>query len=102
MGLIYEGVIDLPRETTSLCDPLLACVGLSDVNEKRLLNVGITLCVRKGDRVIMTYVGLLENGTQFDRGQSEFVLGEKKVSFKRDCASRLRAIGLTGYFSQDC
>jgi hypothetical protein len=36
----------------------------------------------------MTYVGLLENGTQFDRGQSEFVLGEKKVSFKRDCDMR--------------
>jgi hypothetical protein len=36
----------------------------------------------------MTYVGLLENGTQFDRGQSEFVLGEKKVSFKRDCDTR--------------
>ncbi len=32
----------------------------------------------------MTYVGLLENGTQFDRGQSEFVLGEKKVSFERE------------------
>jgi hypothetical protein len=30
--------------------------------------------------VIMTYVGLLENGSTFDRGQSEFVLGEKKVS----------------------
>jgi hypothetical protein len=36
----------------------------------------------------MTYVGLLENGTQFDRGQSEFVLGEKKVSFQRDCGMR--------------
>jgi hypothetical protein len=60
---------------------LLAGVRLSDVCEKRLLNVVIVLCARKGDRVIMTYVGLLENGTQFDRGQSEFVLGEKKVSF---------------------
>jgi hypothetical protein len=58
------------------------------VYEKRLLNVVIALCARKGDRVIMTYVGLLENGTQFDRGQSEFVLGEKKVSFIRDCGMR--------------
>jgi hypothetical protein len=40
----------------------------------------IILFHRNGDRVIMTYVGLLENGTQFDRGQSEFVLGEKKVN----------------------
>ena len=68
--------------------PLLAGVRLSDVYEKRLLNVVIALYARKGDRVIMTYVGLLENGTQFDRGQSEFVLGEKKVSFIRDCGMR--------------
>jgi len=34
---------------------------------------------RKGDKVIMEYIGLLANGTEFDRGQSEFTIGENKV-----------------------
>jgi len=34
---------------------------------------------RKGDKIIMGYIGLLENGTRFDAGQSEFTLGEGKV-----------------------
>ena len=34
---------------------------------------------RKGDKVIMEYIGLLSNGTQFDSGQSEFVIGENNV-----------------------
>ena len=29
--------------------------------------------------MIMEYIGLLENGTKFDVGTSEFVIGEKKV-----------------------
>ena len=35
---------------------------------------------RKGDKIIMGYIGLLADGTRFDVGQSEFKLGEGKVN----------------------
>jgi len=34
---------------------------------------------RRGDKVIMEYIGLLGDGTKFDTGKSEFVIGEEKV-----------------------
>merc|ERR1712142_978064 len=34
---------------------------------------------KKGDRILMDYTGLLGDGSQFDRGSADFVLGEEKV-----------------------
>lgn len=43
------------------------------------LNCPVASRARKGDKVIMEYVGFLADQTQFDSGKSEFVLGESKV-----------------------
>jgi len=43
------------------------------------LNCPDSYRARKGDKVIMEYIGLLADGTEFDRGQSEFTIGENKV-----------------------
>merc|ERR1712059_94246 len=34
---------------------------------------------KPGDRVLISYRGLLSTGDQFDRGEADFVLGENKV-----------------------
>jgi len=34
---------------------------------------------KKGDKILMDYTGLLSDGSQFDSGSADFVLGEEKV-----------------------
>jgi len=43
------------------------------------LNCPKEYTAKKGDKVIMEYVGFLADKTKFDQGKSEFVLGENKV-----------------------
>ena len=34
---------------------------------------------RKGDRILLDYTGLLADGSTFDRGSADFVIGDKTV-----------------------
>ena len=45
------------------------------------LNCPVSHRARRGDKVIMEYVGFLADQTQFDSGKSEFVLGKNFFIF---------------------
>ena len=74
--------------SASLLSVLLAGVGCQDSGAAAAaggfqkeadppLNCSDPYRARKGDKVIMEYVGFLADQTQFDSGKSEFVLGKK-------------------------
>ena len=43
------------------------------------LNCGRAARARRGDRILMDYTGLLGDGSTFDRGSADFVIGEHTV-----------------------
>ena len=43
------------------------------------LNCGRAARARRGDRILLDYTGLLGDGSTFDRGSADFVIGEHTV-----------------------
>ena len=65
LSCLLLGVCAHAQELQKEADPALNCR-----QEER---------ARRGDRILLDYTGLLEDGSTFDRGSADFVIGDKTV-----------------------